>query len=498
MSGPERSQRWHMAFAVLIGLVALGMRIWAFGGLTFGIGFDDGRYASVAKNLANGYLPTGDGDWFGTRIVLIWPVALLFRLFGTSDYTAVAWPLVGSLVGVLAAYLIGRDVAGPRVGLVASAIVAVAPLDILFATRLRPDSWMPALIALAIWCALRARRADQRVVIWALASGVALGCAWSVRESAPLMVPVLAFALWPRGLRALTAAAAGAVLIPVLAGLTFASLGGGFGRPLTSTAGTAVWRNPVTAWDQNPSYIWMLWRDIDDGRGLFFMLLPVVVIIAGVLLWRRPRGALIPAIWIVWVSLYLEFGTLVNVAKPARYLTLCVIPFAILVALAVDSRWAAIAPIGLAAIAISALSPLPGREHRADDVVLLNRVAARLADLGPGPVLTENYTWFVKLRAFRATARIPVARVAEPTYLTREERRQNRMLRPLPKLEPFRGGFVVTGPLQRRSGWPLNWGVFRRQVTERVPFDKLVRVATVGTATIYRWPEGEALRRPVR
>lgn len=488
MTDTGLSRRTHVAVGALIAVCAVAIRLWAFGGITFGIGFDDGRYLSVAQNLSNGFLPTGPGEWFGTRVVLIWPIAAIFRLFGTSDYTAVAWPFVGSLVGVAAAYLVGRELAGARVGLVAAGLMAFAPLEVLFATRLRPDSWMPALIAIAVWCALRARRDGGPRLRWALGCGLALGAAWSVRESAPLMVPVLAMILWPARWRALAAAAAGAIAVPIACATAFAAIGGRFGQPLTSTAGTAVWRNPIAAWDANPSYTWMLWHGMDDPRSLLFLLGPVVVISAGLLIRRRPPAAVIPAIWFVWVALYLEVGTLVNVAKPVRYLTLCAIPTAVLVAMAVDGRWSFLAPIGLVVVAALALSPLPEREHRHPDVVVLNRVVDRLNELGPGPVLTEDYTWFVKLRAYRARSRLAVARVPEPTYLTREERLRNRRLRPLPRVEAFRGGFVVVGPVNRRSGWPLNWGIFRREVTRRVPVDRLELAATVDGARIYRWP----------
>lgn len=491
MSDETRSRRLAIAAAVAVGLVALGIRLWAFGGLTFGIGFDDGRYATVAQNLANGFLPAGDGEWFGTRVVLLWPIAALFRVFGASDYSAVAWPLIGSLVGVLAAGLVGRELAGGRVGLVAAAIMAVVPIEVLFATRLRPDSWMPALIGMSIWAALRARSSDRRLA-WALAAGALLGAAWSVRESAPVMAPVIGVALWPAGRRALAAGAAGAIAVPIICGALFAAVGGSFAQPLTSTAGTAVWRNPITAWSDNRAYIDRLWDEALQWRSLFFLLLPTMVIAVGLLAWRRERKALLPALWLAWAALYLEVGTLVNVAKPVRYLTLVAIPAALLVALAIDSKWAAALPAALAVIAIGALAPLAEREHRADDVVLLNRVAERLRELPRGPVLSENYTWHAKLRVFLTEERVPVARVLEPTYLSAAERRQARILRPLPALADYVGGYVVEAPIARRSGWPLNWGIARRRMQRQIPREELRLVAQVGTARILHWPAGIA------
>lgn len=496
---PKRSAPWPtLTIGVVVAAVAIAVRVWAFGGVTFGIGYDDGRYVTVAQNLANGFLPDGPGEWFGTRVVFLWPIAATFRLFGASDYAAVAWPLVGSLVGVAAAGLIGRELGGARVGLVSAALTASAPLEVLFATRVRPDSWMPALFAIAVWCALKARRSGGGVMAWSVAAGVALGMSWSVRESAPVLAPVLAVALWRCGRRALAAAAVGALAVPLLVGVAFALVGGRFSQPLTSTAGTAVWRNPITAWGANPSYSWLLWRDAFDPDALFFLVLPLLVVVAAILVARRQGAALIPAIWLAWAAFYLEFGTLVNVAKPTRYLTLCSIPFAVLVALALDGRLAFLAPVGVLAVAVAALSPLPGREQRATDVVLLNRVADRLEGLPPGPVLSASYTWWAKLRVYRATERVPVRRVVEPTYLGRDERLEARMLRPLPTVASFRGGYVVGGPVIRRASWPRNWPLFQARMRERVPMAALVAVARVGRATIYRWPSDVGARPSAR
>jgi hypothetical protein len=47
---------------------------------------------------------------------------------------------------------------------------------------------------------------------------------------------------------------------------------------------------------------------------------------------------------------------------------------------------------------------------------------------------------------------------------------------------------VVTGPVHPRSGWPSNWGVVRREMRTEVPWRRLVPVARVGDATVWRWP----------
>src|SRR5204863_317347 len=94
LAGPRAAGRtgalaWPAALAGLL-LGALAIRLWAFGGVSFALNADDGRYVAVAQNLAHGHAPSGAAEWFGGRVLLLFPVAGLFRLLGASDYTAVA------------------------------------------------------------------------------------------------------------------------------------------------------------------------------------------------------------------------------------------------------------------------------------------------------------------------------------------------------------------------------------------------------------------------
>lgn len=131
---------------------------------------------------------------------------------------------------------------------------------------------------------------------------------------------------------------------------------------------------------------------------------------------------------------------------------------------------------------------MPGRAHRNDDVLLVSRVADRLRDLPPGPVATESYTWWAKLTAYTARARLPVPRVEDPAFLDAAARRQRRRLEPLPEPGAAAGGYVIVGPVHPASGWPSNWGEYRRRLRAAVPWSRLVPVARVGAAVVYRWP----------
>jgi len=487
--------RWRpgprtMTGAVLAAILALGagIRIWAFGGLEFGIGSDDARYVAVAQNLAGGSLPDGESEWFGSRAVFLWPVALVFRLAGADDYRAVAWPLACSLLAIAAAFLVGRELVGRRPALIAAALVAVAPLEVLWATRLRPDAVMPAFVALAVWAALRARR-GRHAGWWLVGAGLFLGAAWSARESALLMLPVVVYAAWPT-LRAMPrragALAAGLGAIPLALVLVFA-LDGRPLWPLTATAGAGSLRSPLEGWGATTSYLSQLVTGVGEARSPLVMALPLVLIAGTVAAARRLPAALLPAAWLAWGFACLEIATLVSVDKPVRFLTLLTVPAALLVAIALDSRLSPLIIPALAVVAVLAVAPRLESGNRGTNVILVSAVADRMRDLPPGPVLARDYTWWAKLNAYFPRGRMDVPRAVDPAFLSAQERARARLLRPLPDVATYRGGYVVTGPVRETGGWPANWGQAQRAIDTGVPWARLHEVARVGRATIWRW-----------
>ena len=485
-----RDVRLLTALAVA-GLMALGaaMRWWALGGVEFALGADDARYVAAAKNLANGFLPDGEAEWFGARAVFLWPVALVFRLAGADDYRAVAWPLACSVLCILATFLVARELVGRRPALVAAGIVAVAPIEVLWATRLRPDAVMPLFIALGVWAALRASRRGHRVAWWLGAAGLAIGAAWSARETALVMIPVIALAAWPalRGAwRRAWAFVAGLAVIPLALVIVF-GLDGRPLWPLTATAGAGSFRSPADGWGATTAYVTQLVEGAVDPRSPLFLALPVLLVAGAVAITRRNRATILPAAWLAWGFLYLEVGTLLSVDKPVRFLTLLTIPAALLIAIALDGR---LSPLLIPAVALAAVlcvQPRIDGGNRGANVVLASAVTDALRDLPPGPVLATDYVWWAKLNAYLARERLPIRRDVDPAFLDAGQRERARLLEPLPDPDRYRGGYVVTGPVRRTSGWPSNWPIAQRAIARAIATADLQPIARVGRATIWRW-----------
>lgn len=171
---------------------ALFVRLQLFTGLVRG---DDFHYAKVAYELSQGRTHFDVWSAGTARVGLYAPVALLYRLFGVSEATTVAFPLATSLGTVAVVYAVGALFASPAAGLLAAMLWAVFPLDIFLATDLLPDGPLTFFCSLGVYALFRAERGAGRARIrWGLVSALALGWALAVKPTAlPTIFFVLAY-----------------------------------------------------------------------------------------------------------------------------------------------------------------------------------------------------------------------------------------------------------------------------------------------------------------
>lgn len=144
----------------------------------------------------------------------LWPFLLaLFTKLGVNSYAH--QQLVNACVGVLVVVvvgLLGRRVAGDRVGLVAACLAAVYPLLVIADGSMMSESLYGLLIALALLLAYRL--IDQPAMGTAALLGAAIGLAALTRTEALLLLPLLLLPLVRRlGVGQVAVACAALVLV---------------------------------------------------------------------------------------------------------------------------------------------------------------------------------------------------------------------------------------------------------------------------------------------
>lgn len=153
----------QMAPLALVTLIGLGIRLINFVGPVRG---DDFRYLSLAFDAQHGQVIS---TWSAAdRVGIYMPISWLFRVFGVSEITSVAFPLFFSLLTVVLIYFIGKQLRDSETGLAAALIWAVFPLDVINSTQVLPDSILATYSAGAILLLLLglSRPGLQRAVYW--------------------------------------------------------------------------------------------------------------------------------------------------------------------------------------------------------------------------------------------------------------------------------------------------------------------------------------------
>jgi hypothetical protein len=215
----------------------------------------------------------------------------------------------------LAAYLLARAIAGPLAGLIAAALLTVAPPFPLFAHRVLADLPPLGIALVACWLAWEAR--ERRSPGLAAAAGAVLALAVATKPNAVLAgVPFLLLLLWERSgrLRLLLASISGGAAVGAVLTVVYRDVLGElwesvvvYHRDARDTPDVIdKWHELATFLDWRTPFAWLV------GAG----------IVASVLLARRRQTSAVWALW-AWAAISLAF---LAYHHPLHYNHLLVLP----------------------------------------------------------------------------------------------------------------------------------------------------------------------------
>jgi 4-amino-4-deoxy-L-arabinose transferase-like glycosyltransferase len=336
---------------LLAAAAALALRLWLLIGYQ---GHDDRSYIAYGWAVAQGgnIAALGLADpWVG-RLGAWGPISLAIRLFGASEWVWVLHSMLASLASVALAGGLGWRLFSARAGVLAAALVALLPIDVMYGSSAFGDE------SAGFWCVMTLgafvlvlRTGQAR---WGLAAGLAWGVAYLTKETAVLMAVPLALILWrarqwPK--RALAALGSGFALV-FAAELLFwlqhtgdalyrwhATLGArsAFIPPVVASSSWFDWvPRPIPSEifrSQNSVVDAVLMFLTNEEWGLLFYLLPLA------LLWtvrRGPEPARWLAIFVVSMALLLAFFPLhfphYTLGRDPRHFTQLGVPAILLLA----------------------------------------------------------------------------------------------------------------------------------------------------------------------
>jgi len=204
----RRSRRWRIVAALALGaLVALPF-VYALGAWPL-LEPDEPRNAEVAREMLElgswsvphfNHLP-----YLDKPVLLFWMIAAAFRVVGVGELGARLPAAAGAVATVALTFALGRLLLGVRRAALAAAIVASAPLVLVFGRLAIFDMPLTALVSAALYCLVRART-HGNAGRWLPLAGLAMGLATLTKGPVGLAVPLLA---WMAGRGALPPRPAG-------------------------------------------------------------------------------------------------------------------------------------------------------------------------------------------------------------------------------------------------------------------------------------------------
>jgi hypothetical protein len=328
-------------WAALVLVVAFVLRGYA---ITDDMYPDSVIYAQDAYNLLHGTFTLRDDSWYTHRLPVFAPVALAYAVWGVNAFSTHVWPLLLSMVELVLTMWLGFRLLGGRAGLLAGALLAFLPLDVIQAGHLMPDGLMATLLtASAVFWIIGRDRAKGRARLLLFLSGACLALATVTRVYSIVLVALYIgdVIARPRTFRDL--------LWPALGGLAV-------GLPLMALYQVATGDAFYTLRVVSDSYGHRL---VPEGLGLLHYpsllwhprteaaLYPVLFVGAlGFALVRRNRAHLLLLLWALPLLLFLEFGTMsftryVPIFKQTRFLVVLAPPLSLLAAsmLCAVVRW---------------------------------------------------------------------------------------------------------------------------------------------------------------
>lgn len=382
---------------IFILLFALFLRVQFFVGFANNDPQDDGIYINHASRVMSGehfnftwaqkLVSQEDminpAHQFPFRWAMLLPTAASFSLFGVNDYSLGLYSLLCSLGSIVVIFYLGKTLFNERAGLIAAFLLSFFPLNVIHSTRLLPDVPIAFFMGLSVLLFLRGeRKTGIPSYLLLILSGISLGIGYLAKVSSVILfVFIIGYLLfkWDFKKKHLLIFI-GFILVFAAEGSYYYMQTGDFflHSHLYSKVYLFKYDTEIKGKTQslaldnliNVEYIphqvkfyplLLLnmkpgWRSrvIDCFGYFYYALIASLVILA--LMWLRrkaPKNAWIPALWVILLFMFLQFGPmnlqfagddfLVNylvIAKIPRYLTVLSIPAMLVIASLLSSdRW---------------------------------------------------------------------------------------------------------------------------------------------------------------
>ena len=182
---------------MILFIIILGI-ILRLGFMTGIAGSDDLHYSKYAYNIVNGNNEIFVDEW-SSRLGVLIPVALCFKLFGVSEFSLLLYPFLCSIAGIFLIYALGNLLFNKHVGCISAFLFSIFPYSVISAGLLNVDMTCGVFTALAVFYCIRDdKRKNAHVGSDLFLSGLFLGIGYLHKVTALWCLPVIFLLLFKK------------------------------------------------------------------------------------------------------------------------------------------------------------------------------------------------------------------------------------------------------------------------------------------------------------
>ena len=333
-----QSIKSSLKYLGLILIFALLLRLVFFSGADHS---DSLLYYTYSHQVADGTFKPTDNH-FSSRIGLIYPQGIIYRIFGVNEFSSNVLSLIISLAGIILIFCFGKMLFSEKAGLVAAFLLSFFPLDVIFSTRLLPDFPAAFFMALAVFLFLKAEKSDSNVSYFV--AGLSWGIAYLIKEISILMALFfLVYAIYRKKLRTkyILVGIGFALLILIELWNAYSLTGNAFYRHTQIESEEVAYLQETYSNYFTPfgmlSRLLLHWPFLmlhDAHYGLFFIFIFIALFYC---IFKRKESSDILLIWIIALTAYLNFGTLsfrqyIPIPITAKFLSIIMFPSILILA----------------------------------------------------------------------------------------------------------------------------------------------------------------------
>jgi len=185
---------------ILILIFALFLRLHFFVSVGNADSADAGIYVNSAIKIVEGefHYPSLSQEEYTNPIIIpavlrtfmLYPTAFFIFIFGLNKYSLALFPLLCSLGSIIVIYKLGSLLFNKKIGLIASFLLSIFPLSVIYSTRSMPDIPMTFFMVLSVFLFLRAElgKNNKNNYILYILSGIFWGMSYLIKEFSIVLI----------------------------------------------------------------------------------------------------------------------------------------------------------------------------------------------------------------------------------------------------------------------------------------------------------------------